>query len=435
MTVIMMPKIIFIGGFGYHDIGDEAQLTTPLINLRNYLPDAQFLALSDNPEYTVKYHRIEADYSIKHYLFTKTRRNIFSKVIRMFGLDAFLRGAILLFNARRFKKNKKTIFLNEKGQRLLYNLNSADILFNVGGGNLNSIWRFDGLYSKGFTYLVCKIFEKPVILSGQTIGPFNNWFDRKFAKFTLNKVDVITLRDTTSEKVLKDIGVVKPIIKTTADDAILLPSATSEEIKAVFLKEKIGEHRPLIGINIINIGYLSGSKLNKAKQILAEVADYLISELDARIVFIPTEYAASADDRVAILEVLELMEHKDRARVIMNEYDDKTLKGVIGQMDLAIGMRYHFIVFATTMQVPSMSIYLDNYYAMKIKGILELMGQEGYACDIDKTSSEGIIELAKEALLNKDKIAKELEEHAKILGERSLFTIKYAAKLIGVRGR
>lgn len=429
-----MPKIILIGGFGWHDIGDEAQLTTPLINLRKFIPNVQFLALSDGPEYTAKYHKIDADHSINYYLFPKTK-NIFSKIMRKFGLDMLLRGAILLFNAQRLRKNKKTIFLNDRGQRLLYNLNSADLLFNVGGGNLNSIWRFGGLYSKCFTYLVCKIFEKPIILSGQTIGPFNSWFDRKFAKFTLNKVDVITLRDTTSEKVLKDIGVVKPIIKTTADDAISLPSATPDEIKAVFLKEKIDEHYPLIGINIINIGYLSGSKLNNAKQMLAEVADYLISELDARIVFIPTEYAASADDRVAILEVLELMEHKDKVRVIMNEYDDKTLKGVIGQMDLVIGLRYHFIVFATTMQVPSIGIYLDQYYAMKMKGILELMGQKKYACDIDKISSEEIIELVKDALRIKDKIKQKLEERTKILGESSLFTIEHAVKLLENKGR
>lgn len=424
-----LKKIVFIGGFGWHDIGDEAQLTTPLIYLKRFIPDVQFLALSDNPEYTAEYHKVETDYSISHYLFPETR-NIFLKVIRRIGLDLFIRMVILLFNARRLRKDKKTIFLNESGQRLLNNLKNANLLFNVGGGNLNTIWRFSGLYSKCITYLICKILGKPIIISGQTIGPIDNWLDRKFAKFVLNKVDAITLRDTSSKSILRSIGVVKPVIKETADDAVLLPCATYEEIKARFLDEKIDEHRPLIGINIIGHGHLSGSKLNKAKQILAEVADHLISELDARIVFIPMEYIAD-DDRVTLSETLELMQHKDKARIIMNEYDDKTLKGIIGQMGLVIGLRYHFIVFATTMQVPSIGIYLDQYYAMKIKGILELMGQERYACDIDKISSEEIIELAKDALRNKDKIKQKLEERTKVLGERSLFTIEHAVRLLG----
>lgn len=423
-----MPKIVLIGGFGWHDIGDEAQLTTPLIYLKKFISDVQFLALSDNPEYTAEYHKVETDYSTSHYLFPEMR-NIFSKVIRMFGIDMFIRMIILLFNARRLRKDKKTIFLNESGKRLLNNLKSGDILFNVGGGNLNSIWRFGGLYSKCITYLICKILGKPIILSGQTIGPIDNWIDRKFARFVLNKVDVITLRDTSSKSILRSIGVVKPVIKETADDAVLLPCATYEDIKAIFLDEKIDAHRPLIGINVIGHGHLSGSKLNKAKQILAEVSDHLISELDARMVFVPMEYI-SDDDRVTLSETLELMQHKDRVRIIMNEYDDKTLKGIIGQMDIVIGLRYHFIVFATTMQVPSIGIYSDQYYAMKMKGILELMGQEKYACDIDKISSEEIIELAKDALQNKDKIAEELEKRTNVLGEHSLFTIEYAVKLL-----
>ena len=423
-----MSKIVLIGGFGWHDIGDEAQLTTPLIYLKKFIPDVQFLGLSDNPEYTAEYHKVETDYSISYYLFPEMR-NIFSKVIRKFGLDLFIRIVILLFNARRLRKDKKPIFLNESGKRLLNNLKSGDLLFNVGGGNLNSIWRFGGLYSKCIIYLICKILGKPIILSGQTIGPIDNWFDRKFTRFALNKVDAITLRDTSSKSLLRSIGVVKPVIKETSDDAVLLPCATYEDIKAIFLDEKIDEHRPLIGINVIGHGHLSGSKLNKAKQILAEVADHLISELGARIVFIPMEYIAD-DDRVTLSETLELMQHKDKVRIIMNEYDDKTLKGIIGQMDLVIGLRYHFIVFATTMQVPSIGIYSDQYYAMKMKGILELMGQEKYACDIDKISSEEIIELAKDALQNKDKIAEELEKRTNVLGEHSLFTIEYAVKLL-----
>lgn len=428
-----MPKIVLIGGFGWHDHGDEAQLTTPLIYLKKFIPDVQFLALSDNPEYTAEYHKVETDYSISHYLFPEMR-NIFSKVIRMFGIDMFIRMIILLFNARRLRKDKKTIFLNESGKRLLNNLKSGDLLFNVGGGNLNTIWRFGGLYSKCITYLICMILGKPIIISGQTIGPIDNWIDRKFARFVLNKVDVITLRDTSSKSILRSIGVVKPVIKETADDAVLLPCATYEDIKAIFLDEKIDEHRPLIGINVIGHGYLSGPKLNKAKQILAEVSDHLISELGARMVFIPMEYI-SDDDRVTLSETLELMQHKDKVRIIKNEYDDKTLKGIIGQMDLVIGLRYHFIVFATTMQVPSIGLYLDQYYAIKMKGILELMEQKKYACDIDKISSDGIIELVNDALRNKDMIVKKLEERSEILGERSLFTIKHAVKLLANKGQ
>lgn len=53
-----------------------------------------------------------------------------------------------------------------------------------------------------------------------------------------------------------------------------------------------------------------------------------------------------------------------------------------------------------------------------------------YARFLEKTSYEKVIELAKEVFLNRDNIAKELEEKTKILGERILFSVRYASKLL-----
>lgn len=432
---MMTRKIILQGGYGGHDSGDEAQLTTPLIYLKKFIPDADFLALSYDPRYTSEFHKVESDYWLQHYLFAfpNPSRSIIAKLCK--ALVISLRASKLLLNAWLLGKTGKTILLNNGERRLLNILKDADLLFNVGGGNLNSLMRAD-LYGKGLTYLVCKILDKPVILSGQSIGPFNGWLDKRMAKFTLNKVNVITLRDATaSVHALKDIGVTKPIIRETADDAILLPAISQEEANDVFLKENIEQDSPLIGINLCGslkdvLALEDHQKIKKVNQTVAEIADYLISEFGAKVVFIPMDYNPVSDDRVAASEVLELMQRKDKARLIMNEHDDCTLKGIIGQLDLAVGFRYHFIVFATTMQVPVVGLYLGKYYEQKIKGILKLMEQEKYAVDLEKTTTEEIIGLAEEALLNKDSIAKKLGERTKILGQLSLFTVKYAAKLL-----
>ena len=449
----MTKKIVLIGGYGGHDIGDESMLTTDLINLKKFIPDAEFLALSPNPEYTSEFHKVDSDWDISHYLTgysvtqkeieppciaqdtyepqIQTHQSIFWRILKFAFKTSIKYPKIfgILFNAWILKKTKRTIFLNEEGKRLLNHLKNADLLFNVGGGNIKG-----GFCDRFIIYTICRIFGKPVIVSGQTIGPFDKWLGKKIAGFFLNKVDVITLRDTMSIKVLEDLGVYKPIIKETADDAVLLPPVSGEEIKKIFLTEKIEDHHPLIGIN--PNAYLKSVlpnrhyELNKIKQVLADVADRLISELGARIVFIPMDYNAYSDDRVSAYEVLELMKHKDRANVIINGYDDHTLKGIIGQLDVGIGLRYHFIVFATTMQVPTIGIYLGEYYEMKIGGILELMEQEKYALDFEKTSPEEIVALVKDVLQNKKEIKKKLGERTKILGERSLFTIEHAAKLL-----
>lgn len=453
----MTKNIVLIGGYGGHDIGDEAMLTTDLINLKKFIPDAEFLALSPNPEYTSKFHKVDSDWDITHYLsgFSVTQKeveppriaqdthelqfqaqqNIFWRILT-FAFKGFIKHLKIfgiLFNAWIFKKINRTIFLNEEGKRLLNHLRGTDLLFNVGGGNIQG-----GFCDRFVIYSVCKIFGKPVIVSGQTIGPFDRWIGKKIAGFFLNKVDVITLRDIMSISVLEDLGVHKPIIKETADDAVLLPAISRAEIKKIFLTEKIEDHHPLIGIN--TNAYLKSImpdryyELNKIKQALADVADCLISELGARIIFIPMDYNADSDDRVSAYEVLKLMKHKDRASIIINGYDDQTLKGIIGQLDVGIGLRYHFVVFATTMQVPTIGIYLGEYYKMKIRGILELMEQEKYALDFEKVSPEEIVDLVRDALQNKEEIKKN-EERTNILGERSLFTIIHAAKLLERKGK
>lgn len=293
-------------------------------------------------------------------------------------------------------------------------------------------WHLE-LYSKCLTYLLFRTFGKPIILSGQTIGPFNNWFDKCFARFALNRVNIVTLREKISKNVLNHIGVTRPRIIITADDATLLPPAIQKKVREVFSSEKISVHRPLIGVNIYgpafrNIPY---TKLKKVKWLLAKISDYLVVKHNAKIVFVSTCYGALADDRAGASEVLKLMKHKDKAFIIAHEYDDRTIKGIVGQMDLAIGLRYHFIVFAVNSQVPSIGIYMDNYYSMKINGILDLVGLEKYACNIEKICLKDLINLTEDVFLNKKSIRKILRERTRKLEKLSLISIKYVTKFLG----
>lgn len=125
------------------------------------------------------------------------------------------------------------------------------------------------------------------------------------------------------------------------------------------------------------------------------------------------------------------MKHEEGVTIIKGDYNDSTLKGIIGRMSACIGFRYHFLVFATTTGVPTIGVYLGEYYKQKITGIMTLMGQEKYALNLENIDSREIIEFTKEALQNKEAIAKELGEKTNLLGELSLTSIRYAAKLLG----
>ena len=421
-------KIIIIGGYGFGNVGDESQLAANLLNLKRYLKNAQFLVLSANPEHTSKYHQVPTDYSMDSYLLAKPENRFLNAVYKFFPkFVILLRGVILLANSCFLKRMNVNIFLNEKGKRLLNNLKSGSILFNSGGGNLTSTWRIEGLYSKCLTYLVCAVLKKPIVLSGQTIGPFNNWLDRKFAKFALNRVDVITLRENTSQAILEALGVTNPIIKVIGDDAIGLPCADDAKVTEIFVNEKIQKHHPMIVITVRRCDPTSLEKVTKIVQTMTELADCLISQLGARIVFLPMYH----DDIAIASEIVRKMRFRDKVNVIANVYDGPRIKGFIGQADIVIGLRYHSLVFATSMMVPSIGIYWNQYSLFKIKGVLEIMGQEKYACDVDRMSVGNMMELVLYIFSNKSRIREQLEERIKNLQTYRLYAIKRIVNSLG----
>ena len=171
------------------------------------------------------------------------------------------------------------------------------------------------------------------------------------------------------------------------------------------------------------------AEFKKAKELLARIGDYLVEKFNATVIFIPTQYAAD-DDRKPALEILQAMINKDRAFILSQEYDDKEIKGVIGQLDLAIGFRYHFIVFAVTSGVPAIGIYLDDYYATKINGILDLVNQRENGINIQEATFKRITRQIEEVFSNREQIARSLRDQTGTLQKLSLTTIRFAAKIL-----
>lgn len=212
-----MKKIVFIGGFGHKDVGDESMIETVIHRLKPKIKgNIEFLALADIPKNVEEYHKIKAIKSLGSYFgscskldkiflcfiyfFVKITEVIFSQnknlstkecACRIF---AFLKGYYLVFNTYLFKILGFTL-LNGSIRRILQEIKSSDLLFNVGGANLNSYHWSAGLLSKGFTYYLFKVYRKPVIVSGQTIGPFSNYLDEWMARKLLNIPLLLTVRD------------------------------------------------------------------------------------------------------------------------------------------------------------------------------------------------------------------------------------------------
>ena len=445
-------KIVIIGGFGWEDIGDEAMPQAVIYNLRRTISNLEIVMLSPQPAYTTKYHKERSIHDINAYLnrqswiiskLTSRRLGIVGKIVnRVYPrrLVYFSRWLYFLVVAK-CHSHKINLPLNKMAKEILNELASADLLFNNGGGNINTLF-YGELYKQTLTILAASILKIPVILSGQTIGPLTKKLHAFIVKVALNKVDTITLRDRgISSQRLREIGVDKPVIKDTADDAIGLSFLQISEVNKLILENDGTEWQNLPAkiIAVMNMnGYLKAmgkdniDEFDKEVELLSRMADRLVEKYGAKILFVPTDYGKSSDDRPLLNKIKTRMEFKDKALVINKEYDAVQYKSLIGLGDIAIGVRYHFAVFATSMGVPCIGLANGVYQKTKLKGVMELYDLPDCFIDEDmnKVELEKVWMRVEQVMENRRQIASQLKERTKIIQQESLMTISRAATLL-----
>ena len=110
----------------------------------------------------------------------------------------------------------------------------------------------------------------------------------------------------------------------------------------------------------------------------------------------------------------------------------KQYKSLIGIGDIAIGTRYHFNVFATSMGVPCIGLANGVYQKTKLKGVMELYDLPYCFIpeDMDKVKFDKVWNVIERVLKNRDGIARQLKEPTKVIQENSLMTIRRAATIL-----
>lgn len=311
---------------------------------------------------------------------------------------------------------------------------NADIVIDAGG----DIFVEDNLF--GFlTFLNNLLFaillNKPVVIYAESIKTKSK-LGTLAARFVLNRVSLITLREEISKKHLQEIGINKPPIYVTADSAFLLEPVSQGMVRKILLKEGIDKNnRPLIGMSVSMLisRYYSNSKspeekLDKYVKLMAQVVDYLTDRLNATVVFVPHVIGpGNNDDRIVAKKICQIVKSKHRVISITNEYTPEELKGIIGECDLFIGARMHATIASTSMHVPTIGIA----YSHKMYGIIgEMLGHEKYICDIKTLDFDTLTSIIDDIWSNREKIKNELIPKVKVAEELALLNGKLVNDLL-----
>jgi polysaccharide pyruvyl transferase CsaB len=307
-------RVAISGSYGGYNLGDEAILQSIIGQLRRSLP-VEITVFSRDPDDTRARHGVNA---VR--LGALPRREA-QELIG--GLDLFILG----------------------GGGLLYDEDTDMYLREVG---------------------IARELGTPVMVYAIGAGPLEDLARRARVRAALDAVAAITVRDRETHQLLESIGVERDIL-VTADPAFLLEPEplTLEEILQA---EAIDPKARLIGISVREPGPAAPDlEIEHYHRLIANAADFMIERYDAEVVFFPLE--RRAHDVQHSHAVVGRMSCANRATVLKRDYTPGQLLSLLSHLELAIGMRLHFLLFSALAGVPFMALP----YATKVLGLIDAL--------------------------------------------------------------
>ncbi|MEV3993742.1 polysaccharide pyruvyl transferase family protein [Streptomyces sp. NPDC049837] len=303
-----------LGSYGGRNVGDEAILTAMLDRVRAGRPDARLVVFSRNPDHSRAAH----------------------PDVEVVGWEGVCR------------------------ERISEHLRGLSVLVLGGGGIL-----YD---TEARRYLrlarTAQDLGVPLFTYALGAGPLTDEADCEWVRATLSEAAEVTVRDEESKLVLEEAGLTRPIT-VTADPALLLqPGDGGDELLRA---EAVPRGVRLVGMSVREPGRAAEHLDEEGyHQLLANVGDFLVHRLDAHVVFLPME----RDDMRHAHAVVSRMADADRCTVLHGTYRPQQMLDIVRQLDLAIGMRLHFLIFAALAGIP----LLPLPYAGKVFDFAQQIG-------------------------------------------------------------
>lgn len=233
--------------------------------------------------------------------------------------------------------------------KVLDALRHCDALLSGGGSLLQ-----DRTSTRSLMYYLsiirgAELFGKPVMLYANGIGPVRKPENRRRVKRAVERAALVTLRDRSSAKELREMGVKRSDLYVTADPVFNLPPAPEERGKELLRCAKLPENTPFAAISVRN---WPGTG-DFPKQ-LAALCDHLRRTYGLEILFLLMQ---PGHDRATTNQVRERME--EPSYLLDVSCTPRELMAVLGQAKLCVAMRLHTLIFAARMAVPCMGLVYD----------------------------------------------------------------------------
>lgn len=365
-----MPRVVISGYYGFHNSGDEAMLHAMLQALKAAVPGLEATVLSRDPAYTS----------------------------RQFGVRSVMRDNL--------------------GQ-VWRALKEADLLISGGGGLLQDVTGPKSVIYYLSVVAMAKLLGRPVFFYAQGFGPVNTALGKKLVRLVANRVNAITVRDPDSREELAALGVTRPPIEVTADPVLGLDPARVDIARGREMLSKLGlSSDPVVGISV-----RPWKNARNYLAVLARAADDLTAA-GWQVLLVPMHYHV---DLGCCREVVARM--SGPAFILEENVDYLDIMSLTANLDLAIGMRLHFLIFSSLFGVPIIGIPYDP----KVNRFLQSVGLPP-GLDAEQLEYRELSARLAQVLKDRVKLGSRLRERVAPLQKEALKNAELVAELLRSSG-
>jgi len=359
-------NVVISGSYGVNNSGDDIILQSIVQNLRSYHKNINITVLSSSPKETRAQFDVDAIY----------RFNFVAVFLRLIKTGLLITGGGNLIQDETSTKS------------LIYYLWVINTARRLKTKNM--------LYAKG-------------------IGPVNRASNIPRVRRSLNKVDLITLRESESLDVLRDIGITGPKVYLTADAVFALPPAgdCSNYLTA------LGVTGPFFAISLRSWPHNPPD----LEMQVAAFADHIVETYGYQAVFVPMR----ADQDVDISRRVMALMKRPGILAESAPQDFNLARALMGAASFALAMRLHALIYAMEKGVPCIGLV----YSSKIRQFMEYMGQSWHM-PVEETNAETMTMYAQAIHEDKENISANIYKAACNLRELSAQNAKLCMELISL---
>jgi len=340
--------------------GDRAQLDATVQDLRAAFPAHRIVAVANSLNDGCEADGVEMSYRLAQCLTGPSDSH--HRLPQ--GFSRAVRAAWLLFNAQLYRRGLRR-WCSSGTVGLLEQVSQADFVMFSGAGVFNDRFATSVGAVWGLLAHTARTLRRPVLATGQQVGPLDRRVSRVASRWALGPLDLLGTRDLSSLDVAQGLGIARSRLVFTGDAAWSLPSDPTEA-RAL---HRSGRLPARYVVAQARFGPATGFDQTDAPA-LAELFDAVAAAVDLPVVFVPMEYSTGGGDS-ACAELIARDMHCE-ARILDESMTPAAAKAVIAQAHVAIGISYHFCVFAVTANTPVVGIWRTPYMKHKLNGLAAL---------------------------------------------------------------